>query len=109
MGTTRRPTIITIVLTLALAAIVSRVPAGAAGADQSPTYGVGRPPTVDELRAIDIEIAPDGKGLPPGRSTATAGKSVYTRRCETCHGPTGTEGPQETLAGGNGSLATAHP
>ena len=78
-------------------------------ADQSPTYHVGRAPTAEELRAIDIEITPDGKGLPPGRSTAAAGKAVYTRRCETCHGPTGTEGPQETLAGGKGSLATAHP
>jgi cytochrome c len=32
-----------------------------------------------------------------------------TRRCETCHGPTGTEGPQDTLAGGKGSLATPKP
>jgi cytochrome c len=76
---------------------------------QSPTFGVGRPPKPDELKAIDIDITPDGTGLPPGRSTAAAGKDVYTRRCETCHGPTGKEGPQDVLAGGKGSLATAKP
>lgn len=76
---------------------------------QSPTYGVGRSPTAEELKAIDIEVTPDGKGLRPGSSTAAAGKEVYTRRCETCHGPTGTEGPQDVLAGGRGSLATSRP
>jgi cytochrome c len=76
---------------------------------QSPTYGVGRAPTAAELKAIDIEVTPDGKGLVPGSGTAAAGKEVYTRRCETCHGPTGTEGPQDILAGGQGSLTTSTP
>jgi cytochrome c len=34
---------------------------------------------------------------------------VYTRRCETCHGPTGKEGPQEVLSGGQGSLTSERP
>jgi cytochrome c len=80
-----------------------------AAAAQSPTYGVGRAPTAVELKAIDIDVTPDGKGLVAGSGTAAAGKEVYTRRCETCHGPTGTEGPQDILAGGQGSLATATP
>ena len=78
-------------------------------AGQSPTLRYGRAPTPDELKAIDIEVTPDGKGLAPGSSTAAAGKSVYTRRCETCHGPTGKEGPQDMLVGGQGSLATSTP
>src|SRR2546423_6773649 len=69
---------------------------------QSPTYGVGRAPTAAELKAIDIEVTPDGKGLVPGSGTAAAGKEVYARRCETCHGPTGAEGPPDVLAGGHG-------
>jgi len=77
--------------------------------EQSPTYGVGRAPTADELNAIDIEVMPDGKGLRHGSGTAAAGKDVYTRRCETCHGPTGKEGPQDVLAGGQGSLTTSRP
>jgi cytochrome c len=71
---------------------------------QSPSFGVGRTPTPAELSAIDIEVLPDGRGLPAGRSTAAAGKDVYTRRCVTCHGPTGVEGPQDVLVGGKGSL-----
>lgn len=76
---------------------------------QSPTFGVGHAPTPEQLKRIDIDVTPDGKGLPPGSGTAATGKDVYTRRCETCHGPTGKEGPQEAIAGGKGSLATSRP
>jgi len=76
---------------------------------QSPTFGVGKLPTPDQLKLIDIDVTPDGTGLLPGSGTAAKGKDVYTRRCETCHGPTGKEGPQEALAGGKGSLATPKP
>jgi mono/diheme cytochrome c family protein len=87
------------------AASVSAVRTGA----QAPAQRIGRAPTADELKTIDIDVAPDGSGLPKGRGTAAAGKAVYTARCETCHGPTGKEGPQEVLAGGQGSLATSRP
>jgi len=76
---------------------------------QSPTFGVGRAPKADELKQIDIDVSVDGKGLPPGSGTAAKGKDVYTRRCETCHGPSGKEGPQDVLSGGKGSLATSRP
>ena len=78
-------------------------------ADQAPTFGVGRAPSPDELKAIDIDVLPDGRGLPPGKSSAASGKEVYTNRCVTCHGPTGVEGPQEVLAGGRGSLKVTGP
>ena len=74
---------------------------------QSPSLGVGRTPTPGELSAIDIEVLPDGRGLPAGSSTAATGKDIYTRRCVTCHGPTGIEGPQDVLVGGRGSLASS--
>jgi cytochrome c len=90
-------------------ALCARALVAHAAADQAPTFHVGRPPTPEELRAIDIDVEPDGQGLPAGRGTAVDGKAVYTRRCETCHGPTGTEGPQDVLVGGKGSLATAKP
>jgi len=41
---------------------------------QSPTYGVGRTPTPEEIRAEDITISPDGKNLPPGKGTAKRGR-----------------------------------
>jgi len=87
------------------AAIVTAQPTVA----QSPTFGLGSTPKPEDLEAIDIDVTPDGKGLLPGSSTAAAGRDVYMRRCETCHGPTGKEGPQEVLAGGQGSLATSRP
>lgn len=92
----------------ALAAIVWVLSLAAITA-QSPTYGVGRPPTPDEIKAWDIAISPDGKELPPGRGTAADGKAPYDRRCATCHGPTGKEGPNDLLAGGRGTLATTKP
>ena len=76
---------------------------------QSPTFGVGHAPKPEQLRVIDIDVTPDGTGLLPGSGTAAAGRDVYTRRCETCHGPSGKEGPQDVLAGGRGSLATSTP
>jgi S-disulfanyl-L-cysteine oxidoreductase SoxD len=71
--------------------------------------GVGRPPTADELKAIDIEVLPDGRGLPAGSGTAERGKTVYANRCVSCHGATGKEGPQDVLVGGQGTLASGKP
>jgi cytochrome c len=76
---------------------------------QSPTYGLGRTPTPDQIKAIEIEVTPDGHGLPPGSGTAEAGKRVYEARCIVCHGPTAKEGPQDVLVGGRGTLNTAKP
>jgi len=60
---------------------------------QSPSFGVGRAPSADELKAIDIDVLPDGRGLPTGSGTAREGKDVYTNRCATCHGPSLPVGP----------------
>ncbi len=59
---------------------------------QSPTYGVGRTPSAEEIRAWDISISPTGEELPPGRGTATEGALLYRRTCAPCHGADGTEG-----------------
>ena len=59
---------------------------------QSPTYGVGRTPSAEEIRAWDISISPTGEELPPGRGTVTEGARVYRLRCARCLGADGTEG-----------------
>lgn len=64
-----------------------------AGWAQSPTYGLGKTPTEDEIRAWDISISPTGKELPPGHGSAKEGAQVYTQKCSICHGATGSEGP----------------
>src|SRR6185503_1020025 len=70
---------------------------GSSAFAQSPTYGVGRTPTAEELRRMDISVGPTGEELPPGRGTAKEGLQVYTQKaCISCHG-----------AGGVGGMAPA--
>jgi S-disulfanyl-L-cysteine oxidoreductase SoxD len=59
------------------------------GSAQSPTYGVGKTPTPEEIRAEDITISPDGKNLPPGNGTAKEGAAIYAQKCAACHGENG--------------------
>jgi S-disulfanyl-L-cysteine oxidoreductase SoxD len=60
---------------------------------QSPTYGVGRTPSAEEIRAWDISIGPTGEELPPGRGSAKEGSKVYRAKgCAGCHGATGIGG-----------------
>lgn len=66
---------------------------------EPPTLGIGRPATPAEIAALDIDIGPDGAGLPPGRGTAADGAPLYAARCAGCHGKTGKEGPNDVLVG----------
>ena len=72
---------------------------GVAAVAQSPTYGVGRTPSAEEIRAWDISIGPTGAELPQGRGTAKDGAQLYVQKCAGCHGKTGTEGPAPNLVG----------
>ena len=82
---------------------------GSAANAQSPQYGVGRPPTAEEIKTWDISVFPDGTGLPEGSGTAAQGKDIYERRCAECHGNNGEGGEQGALVGGVGSLDSAKP
>jgi S-disulfanyl-L-cysteine oxidoreductase SoxD len=62
-------------------------------------FGVGRPATPAEIAARDIDVGPDGKGLPVGRGTAADGAATYAAKCASCHGKTGKEGPNDVLVG----------
>lgn len=64
---------------------------GAAWA-QSLTYGLGKTPTLEEIRAEDITISPDGKNLPPGKGTAKEGAPIFAQKCMACHGVNGYDG-----------------
>ena len=66
---------------------------------------LGTPATPEEIAAWGPIVGPDGEGLPAGGGTAAEGRALYDRRCAACHGPTGQEGPDDRLAGGQGSLA----
>jgi cytochrome c len=69
--------------------------------------GIGRAPSVQEIKDWDISVGPSGKELPPGSGTAKQGAPIYAAKCAGCHGPNlddGKGGPN--LRGGEGTLTT---
>ncbi len=64
-----------------------------------PRFGFGRPATAEEIRAWDIDVSPDGTGLPPGRGTVAEGAALYAAQCISCHGPAGRGGQFDPLVG----------
>jgi cytochrome c len=70
---------------------------GATALAQGPTYGVGRTPSADEIRAWDISISPAGDELPAGRGSAKEGADTYRTKCQGCHGAGGFGGSAPIL------------
>lgn len=60
-------------------------------------FGFGREATEERIARWDIDVRPDGTGLPPGSGTVEEGRHVYLTHCVSCHGPTGVEGPETSL------------
>lgn len=52
----------------------------------------GRKPTADEIKAWDIDVMPDGTGLPEGHGTVEEGDALYEEKCAACHFDFGTGG-----------------
>lgn len=77
---------------------------------QAEQYKVGRPATPEEIRELDISVAPDGSGLPKGSGSVAQGQRLYKKLCANCHGDRG-QGMLEypALAGGEGSLKSKDP
>jgi S-disulfanyl-L-cysteine oxidoreductase SoxD len=69
----------------------------------------GRPATPDEIELWDIDVRPDGKGLPDGGGTVAQGKQVFADNCAACHGDHGEGGIKDRLVGGQGTLASDMP
>ena len=88
----------------ALAALTLAAPAAAAE-----DYGLGKPVTAEDIAPWNIDVAPDGAGLPPGEGSVAAGKQIFADRCAACHGDHGQGGPMDRLAGGIGTLHDAKP
>ena len=75
----------------------------AAALAQSPTFGLGRTPTADEILAWDISISPTGEELPPGSGTSEQGRRLFLQKgCARCHWPDGTDGRAPRLVSREG-------
>ena len=80
---------------LLLFACFYQVPAPAE--EQPDSFGFGKEATAEEIAAWDIDVKPDGQGLPPGSGTVDEGEAMYVAQCAVCHGKTGVEGPNDRL------------
>lgn len=78
--------------------------------------GLGRAITQQDLAAWDIDIRPDGRGLPDGRGSVQEGQKVFAELCAGCHGDQGEGKPVpgavggfDRLVGGRGTLDKPSP
>jgi len=94
------------VAALALAAGLSL---GASYADAG-QFGIGREATQEEVAGWDIDVRPDGQGLPEGSGSVSQGEAIFAERCAICHGDFA-EGVDRwpVLAGGRGTLSSENP
>jgi hypothetical protein len=63
-------------------------------------FGFGTEATETRVAMWDMDVRPDGEGLPVGSGTVEQGREVFATYCSECHGETGTEGPNDRLVGG---------
>lgn len=104
------------VLVAGMGALVAAQPAGKAAVPvvaaekAAGKFGVGREAKPEEIAGWDIDIRPDGHGLPVGKGSAKEGEALYNERCASCHGEFGeSAGRWPILAGGAGTLASHDP
>ena len=69
-----------------------------------PGPNLGREISSSDAAAWDINVQPDGAGLPPGKGKAADGAKIYATKCIACHGADGAGQPNDRLVGGQGTL-----
>jgi len=50
------------------------------------TYGLGRAALPEEIAAWNLDVHPDGTGLPEGQGDAIVGEEIFAAKCAACHG-----------------------
>jgi len=61
---------------------------------------LGKPITPEDLAPWDINVLPDGTGLPPGGAKPAEGAQLFAENCSACHGDGGKGGLGGQLVGG---------
>jgi mono/diheme cytochrome c family protein len=58
--------------------------------DKNPRrFAIGRTPNATEIAAVDIDVSPNGAGLPAGSGTPEQGAPIFAGACASCHGANG--------------------
>lgn len=70
---------------------------------------LGWPAGAQDIAAWQLNVFPDGTGLPQGKGTARQGAPLYSKHCASCHGEEGIGGTAEELAGGREPLTSEVP
>jgi mono/diheme cytochrome c family protein len=78
--------------TLAAVGVCALFPLISHGENPLETLSIGRAASAADIARWDIDVGPDGTGLPPGNGTAQQGETVYAEKCANCHGPDGRRG-----------------
>ena len=60
-------------------------------------FGFGRAATEGDIVPLDIDVGPDGEGLPDGAGSPEAGAAIFTAKCAHCHGLEGEGGLNDRL------------
>lgn len=100
----------TLVLTAGVAQVANAASETTNNPDKIGQFGFGGKATAEEIAGWDIDVRPDGLGLPPGEGSVEDGEFLYDAQCSSCHGLFG-EGAARwpKLAGGEGSLTWERP
>ena len=98
------PAIRAVLITAACAVLGTGV-AYAQGASAKPWQDMGRAPTPAEIKAWDIDVRPDFKGLPKGSGSVALGEQVWEAQCASCHGVFGESNEVFTPIVGGTTLA----
>lgn len=73
-------------------------------------FNLGREALPEEIAAWDVDVLPDGRGLPEGSGDVWTGEEVFVAKCASCHGDFAEgAGNWPVLAGGFGTLADEDP
>jgi len=87
-----------------------KTPANQQAASIGKALGIGRAVKPEEIAGWDIDIRPDGHGLPAGKGTVKQGEAIYMQQCAACHGEFGeSAGRWPILSGGAETLASHDP
>ena len=58
-------------------------------AQEKPWNNIGRKATAGEVKAWDIDVRGDFKGLPKGQGSVAQGEQIWEAKCASCHGAFG--------------------